>query len=118
MNEATQESKQEPANNDQPDQKSKTCRHIFTAGHRCGSYALRGEPFCYYHHDRRDPIARQTLKSRRARSSSFEFELPDPTDRLAIQLSIVEVLQRVASNSLDTRRAGILLYGLQTIFHA
>jgi hypothetical protein len=36
-----------------------------------------------------------------------------PEDRAAIQLSIGEVLQRIAANQLDPRRAGLLLYGLQ-----
>ena len=31
------------------------CRHIHTQGHRCGSPALRGELFCYYHHTTRKP---------------------------------------------------------------
>jgi hypothetical protein len=31
------------------------CRHIHTSGRRCGSPALRGEPFCYHHHTTRRP---------------------------------------------------------------
>jgi len=30
--------------------KCNLCRHILPAGRRCGSPALRGEQFCYYHH--------------------------------------------------------------------
>ena len=37
----------------------------------------------------------------------------DTNDRSAIQSSIGEVLQRIASNEIDPRRAGLLLYGLQ-----
>jgi hypothetical protein len=85
------------------------CRHIFTDGNRCASPCLRGEPFCYYHHTTRKPVP--DLKSRRATQSTFD--LPIPEDRSAIQAAIGEVLRRIASNQLDPRRAGLLLYGLQ-----
>jgi hypothetical protein len=85
------------------------CRHIFTDGHRCASPCLRQEEFCYYHHTTRKPIANP--KQRRSRRSSFHLPLPE--DRSAIQASIGEVLQRIASNDIDPRRAGLLLYGLQ-----
>ena len=89
------------------------CRHIFTAGNRCGSPCLRNpqghEEFCYHHHTTRLPIANP--RKRRARQSTFEIPLPE--DRAAIQLTIGQVLRRVASNDLDPRRAGLLLYGLQ-----
>ena len=85
------------------------CRHIFTDGHRCGSPSLRRELFCYYHHTTRRPIADpHTRHARRA-----HFDLPLPEDRAAIQLSIGEVLRRIASNQIDPKRAGLLLYGLQ-----
>src|SRR5271169_4194645 len=85
------------------------CRHIFTDGHRCASPCLRQEEFCYYHHTTRKPIANP--HQRRSRRSTFHLPLPE--DRSAIQSSIGEVLQRIASNVIDPRRAGLLLYGLQ-----
>src|SRR5882724_2317706 len=85
------------------------CRHIFTDGHRCGSPCLRHEELCYYHHTTRRPI--ENPRERRARQSAFD--LPQPEDRSAIQCSIGEVLQRIARNEIDPRRAGLLLYGLQ-----
>jgi hypothetical protein len=85
------------------------CRHIFHDGHRCGSPALREEEFCYYHHTSRRPI--QEAPTRRRRQS--RFTVPSPEDRSAIQTSIGLVLTRLASNDLDPRRAGLLLYGLQ-----
>jgi hypothetical protein len=85
------------------------CRHIFTDGHRCASPCLRQEEFCYYHHTTRRPVANP--KQRRSRRSTFHLPLPE--DRSAIQASIGEVLQRIAANDIDPRRAGLLLYGLQ-----
>jgi hypothetical protein len=85
------------------------CRHIFTDGHRCGSPCLRREEFCYYHHTTRRPIQ----NPRERRSQQAQFDLPLPEDRSAIQCSIGEVLRRVARNEIDSKRAGLLLYGLQ-----
>jgi hypothetical protein len=75
--------------------KQNQCRHIFTDGHRCGSPCLRGEDLCYYHHTTRKPIA--DPQQRRGRRSTFDLPLPE----------------RIASNDIDCRRAGLLLYGLQ-----
>jgi hypothetical protein len=85
------------------------CRHIFTDGRRCGSHALRNEHFCYYHHTTRKPVA--DPKARKARVGNFDLPLPE--DRSAIQASLGEIIQRIASNDLDPRRAGLLLYALQ-----
>ncbi len=85
------------------------CRHIFTDGRRCGSPSLRGEPLCYYHHTNRKPA--ENPRARRARRTTFNLPLPE--DQSAIQHSIGQVLQRIASNDIDPRRAGLLLYGLQ-----
>ncbi|MDE1156324.1 MAG: hypothetical protein PW735_11435 [Acidobacteriaceae bacterium] len=85
------------------------CRHIFTDGHRCGSPALRTQEFCYYHHSSRRPIQHAELRKRRSR----RFTLPTPEDRAAIQSSLGTVLNRLAADDVDPRRAGLLLYGLQ-----
>ena len=86
------------------------CRHIFTDGHRCGSPCLRAEDFCYYHHTTRRPV--QDPRQRQANQP--HFDLPMPEDRAAIQLSIGEILRRIARNQIDPRRAGLLLYGLRS----
>lgn len=82
------------------------CRHIHIDGRRCVSPCLRHEEFCYYHHTSRKPVAR--TRARRSRQAAFDLPLPE--DRSAIQLSIGEVLRRIASNTIDPRRAGLLLY--------
>src|SRR6201996_7896924 len=96
-----------------PEAEQSQCRHIFPDGRRCGSPAIRGpegpDAFCYYHHNSRRPI--QDAPTRKRRQS--RFALPNPEDRSAIQQSIGEVLRRIASNDIDPRRAGLLLYGLQ-----
>lgn len=85
------------------------CHHIFPDGFRCGSPRMRNEQFCYFHHDSRRPVARP--QERIARRSSFS--LFTPTSHDAIQESLGELLVRIATNNIDSRRAGLLLYGLQ-----
>lgn len=103
------------------------CRHLFTDGRRCGSPALRSpegpeggsELFCYFHHRSRRPVQPGERASRLHRAaataaSQTGLALPaDLSDRFGIQLAIGEILRRIASNELDARRAGLLLYGLQ-----
>jgi hypothetical protein len=46
-------------------------------------------------------------------SDTPPLELPAVEDSASIQLALIEVLQALAANQLDPRRAGLLLYGLQ-----
>jgi hypothetical protein len=50
------------------------CRHTLPEGRRCGSPAMRGEKFCYYHHAERKPVADPRL--RQARRCSFSLAQP------------------------------------------
>jgi hypothetical protein len=84
------------------------CTHLHPSGHRCGSFALRGEPFCFHHHPER-PLARRAAHP----SGATPFGIPIPVDRRSIQIALAEVAMRVADNSLDVKRAGLLLQCLQ-----
>ena len=86
----------------------RTCCHIFPDHHRCGSPALRHEPFCYFH----DPT-RQATRQREARNRRRSFAVTTPSNRSELQLSIGQVIQRLAHNQVDPRRAGLLLFALQ-----
>jgi hypothetical protein len=86
------------------------CRHIKTSGGKCGSPALRGQPFCYFHSRLRERTARLPR--------AFEaLELPPLEDRGAIQLAISEIVTAVANYRMDHKRAGVLLYALQIASH-
>jgi len=93
------------------------CRHIFTDGRRCGSPTLRSpaghEPFCFYHHNTRGAVSMTPREPARPAAEPSTFTLPTPEDRSSIQHALGQVLQRIASNEIDPRRAGLLLYGLQ-----
>jgi hypothetical protein len=87
------------------------CRHIHTTGNRCGSPALNGEEFCYFHHATRRP----------PRPADHDYIFPDSTfdlpsfeDRASIQLGIAMVARRIALNQIDLKRGRLLLYALRT----
>ena len=100
-----------PETPETPETPTYQCRHLFTDGHRCGSRALRHEPFCYYHHGTRKPATIPRLTQ--TPDPTAPFDLPLPEDRSAIQHSLGLIVQRIARNQLDPRRAGLLLYALQ-----
>jgi hypothetical protein len=83
-----------------------TCHHLHPTGKRCGSPALRGERFCFFHHPTRRPPAR-------AVPSRTSFDLPALLDSEDLQIALSEVTRRIADNTLDTKRAGLLLLTLQ-----
>lgn len=95
-------------NNDNPNNLYQ-CHHIFPDDTRCGSPRMRDEQFCYYHHDSRRPVVRP--HDRIARRSSFSLLTPGSPN--AILESLGEVMARIATNDIDSRRAGLLLYALQ-----
>jgi len=84
------------------------CNHIKTNGMRCGSPALRGRRFCYFHHRAHD------LRQLRHQRPGYRFELPLLEDANAVQMSLQDVLSAVNEDRIDHRRAGLLLYGLST----
>lgn len=85
------------------------CRHVGPEARRCGSPAMRGESFCYHHHQTRRPA--ENLRHRRARQATFSLAVPD--SRADIQQALGTIMVRIAANDIDLRRAGLLLYALQ-----
>jgi len=88
------------------------CQHIKINGTQCGSPALRRNRFCYFH--KRWCDQRIRLNSARARSKPAAFELPLLEDANSIQVALMQVMRLLASNQLDHKTAGLLLYALQT----
>ncbi len=87
------------------------CRHIFTDGRRCGSKCLRNETFCYYHHNACRPLMQRHAAVEA--NPKAAFELPPFEDRTAVQAAIHQVASRLATNQINPRRAGLLLYAMQ-----
>jgi hypothetical protein len=85
------------------------CRHIKTSGGKCASPALRDQPWCYFHARQRERAAER----RTTPAVPLSHALSNLEDRSAIQHAITHVLMALADYQIDTKRAGILLYGLQ-----
>jgi hypothetical protein len=115
------------------------CRHIKTNGERCGSPALRNQTHCYFHrnltarHPRStpDPIAGvpgqlagwggiptiihplDPTREPHLAATQPTLNLPALEDRESIQVAVSMIIGALARNTLDTKRAVTLLYGLQ-----
>ena len=101
------------------------CRHIKTNGERCGSPSLANHAFCYFHrtlvqrHPKPAPeiptIIHPLDPTREPQVAATQptLNLPPLEDRESIQLAASMIVGALARNSLDIKRAGILLYGLQ-----
>lgn len=99
------------------------CEHIKINGLRCGSPALKGERFCYFHQNWRNDRNRSSSPGMipEAAFRNLAGLSPAPTsDRLplledadAVQCAIFNTLQDLRAGRLDHKTAALLLYGLQ-----
>jgi hypothetical protein len=85
-----------------------SCHHLHPTGNRCGSPALRGEQFCFYHHPTR---RRPRAAGRKPRLPAFH--LPNLEDRASIQRALAKVVSRVVSGRLDRATARLIAYSLR-----
>ncbi len=81
------------------------CTHIKVTGHRCGSPALRGEHFCYFHH--------RMIKGGRFRVDMKVNASALLEDTESIQVAIMDVTTQLIENSIDWRRASLIIRALQ-----
>jgi hypothetical protein len=110
------------------------CRHIKTNGRRCKSPSLGLSAFCYFHsrlHRRHrnlvetapplhethlNPANSATgLPQTPLESAAIELDLPPLEDAESIQVFISLLITALARNRIDSKRAAILLYGLQLV---
>lgn len=87
----------------------RTCDHLKQDGVPCGSPALRGHNLCYFHqrdHQRSRQLARL---HRRAET----LHLPPLQTLQDVQLALHEVIDALAANCIDQKRASALLFALQ-----
>src|SRR5271170_8076809 len=86
-------------------QNIRVCTHIKVNGVPCGSPALRGEVFCYFH-QRMIRGVRTPTKSRLHPIALIENEE-------GIQAALMEVINALVRNTIDFRRAQLILRALQ-----
>lgn len=80
------------------------CRHIMPTGRKCRAAALRGKPFCFYH-------AKLHFRKNVTRRPGKLTE-PSIEGVPALTAAVAKALAALCSPLTDTRRAGLLLYGL------
>src|SRR6201993_245762 len=81
-----------------------TCTHIKISGVRCGSPALRGEQFCYFHQNAHRGV-RRPQQSRLHPIALIE-------DEESIQYALMEVINALMRNTIDLKRATLILRAL------
>jgi len=101
--EVNQEVNQEP----EPKKESKPivriCSHIKGDGIRCGTPALNGRQFCYFHQRAHHPGAR--IATRRYRA-------PLPDSAASLQIAMAHAMQALMSGDLTPKQANSIMYGI------
>ncbi len=87
-----------------PETAPRTCTHIKVTGLRCGSPALRGERFCYFH--------QRMVRGVRTPPNQRLHPIALIENEEAIQASLMEVMNALARNTIDPRRAELMLRAL------
>jgi hypothetical protein len=83
----------------------RNCTHIKVTGQRCGSPALRGEFFCYFH--------TRVIKGVQQRVDMQLHSMALLEDCESIQLSIMHVVDGLLKGTLDATRARLLIQALR-----
>jgi hypothetical protein len=86
------------------------CQHWMDTTTRCQSPAMRGTRYCYSHHLQQARSARKNAESARQRW----FESVPLQDAASVQRALRQVMTRLLSGNIGHRRAGQILYKLQT----
>jgi len=86
------------------------CQHVKVNGTQCGSPALRRRRRCYFH----EGLRAERVRLKTDPYAKYEFEIPLLEDANAVQVALMRVMQMLARGQMDVKKAGLLLYGLQT----
>lgn len=107
------------------------CRHIRTNGRRCGSPALTGAAFCYFHSNSlqrhrsvrpqpAEPTFIHPINPQHGTEpvlvnhfAPLQLEFPPLEDRESIQVALSMLLSAIAQKRIEQKLARTLLYGLQ-----
>ncbi len=80
------------------------CEHIKDNGDTCGSPALTGYDFCFFH---------QRLRHPRRRPGDFEYKLPILDTPESIMMAIQHITQAALDGILEPSRARLVLSALR-----
>lgn len=87
------------------------CHHVKVNGTQCGSPALRGKCYCYFHHNYRH-LGTYGAPQRPSRDP-FHGRFPVLEDANSVQAAIMQVIRLMLARQIDPKEAGLLLYALQ-----
>jgi len=82
----------------------RSCTHIKVTGVRCGSPAMRGEQFCYFH--------QRMIRGVRTPPESRLNPIALIEDEESIQVALMEVINALMRNTIDVKRAALILRAL------
>jgi hypothetical protein len=86
------------------------CQHWMDNATHCGSPAMRGTRYCYSHQLAQARCARKNAERARQRW----FESAPLQDAASVQRALMQVMTRLLSGNIGHKRAGQILYALQT----
>ncbi len=89
----------------------KTCNYLYDDGHTCKSPAVTRRDYCVFH--LRDRAGQLRAAQYRARSLRFDLQLPPLENMHAVQSAISRVIQAIAADMIDPKRAHEILIGLR-----
>ena len=84
----------------------KNCTHIKVTGVRCGSPALRGEQFCYFH--------QRMLRTVKGPPASRVHHAALLEDEESIHASLIEIVNALLRGTIELKRAELILRALNT----
>ena len=87
------------------------CTHIKTNGTQCGSPAIGGRRFCFFHKNWR---GQRIQLDKKIQAVPAVVTLPVLEDANSVQIALMQVIQLLLSGRIDSKTAGLLLYALQT----
>ena len=90
----------------------RTCDHLKEDGVYCSSPALSDQRYCYFHLNARARRV-QAAHARLHGEARPRFQMPVLDNMHAVQAGIQQVVDALADDRIDNRRAGLLLYALQ-----
>jgi hypothetical protein len=88
-----------------------TCNHRKDDGSLCGSVALHGKKFCYYH--QRDQKRQKYAATVIRRADVLGPRLPPMKSLADVQMALTEVFNALLENRIPLDRAASTLYALQ-----
>ena len=89
----------------------KTCTYIHDTGYLCQSAAVGGREYCCYHLRHRGRQMR--MAKHRARGERFDLHLPPLENMHAVQSALSQVIEALAADMIDPKRAHELLLALR-----